>query len=126
MEQKLELVHSTAPKAATAGRRASSSDPTTLTRSLYTATLVHHYPEQPRMCFYAVIATPEQFWSRLDIWLPGEQENVVASHGLNAGDPVVAALLSNAMIDMLILAGDAPASPLADDLEIFMQMRFAK
>lgn len=98
-----------------------------LPRRLYTATLVEDSGSGARYAFAAIMAASEEvarreLGYRLDPVRPSELEVVP---GFDISRPVVTALLSEVVADMLSQVAADPGSPLADGLEVVVEQRFA-
>lgn len=92
---------------------------------LFTATMVANDGQETIQAFHASLASDEaEIAGRLYMRMGAAAAEARIMPGFDPGDPMAAALVSPALADMLALAADCPASPLAAGLDLNIEQRF--
>ena len=109
------------------GRIDLETDATGSGRRLFTATIVDEEAPAHLQAFHAILGSS---MDEVSIRLAARMGARVAAlarirPGFDAGDPLVSAMVSDAIADMLHLIAEDPDSPLADGLDLRIEQRFA-
>ncbi len=96
-------------------------------RRLFTATIVDEAAPGTLQAFHASVGRcEEEFLNRLRAQVGGRTAALAKIRaGFDAVNPLVAAMVSDAMADMLQLIELDPDSPLAEGLDVRIEQRFA-
>ena len=92
---------------------------------LFTATVVAHHGDETIQAFHASLATDKsKIVERLHCRMGGASAGARIFEGFDPTDPLVAALVSDAISDTLLMIADQPASPIAAGLDLNIEQRF--
>ena len=105
---------------------ADASSPRADQQDLYTGTFTVRSAAGGRLCFFARVDTAAGFLRAAQLRMGGCLPQAQLRVGFDPSDPVVLALVSEPLADMLSLAAEAPTSALAEQLEIMIDLRFAR